>query len=73
MNTMKFAVIKTKGNTETLIHWFDHKDDASAFGLEYFRHRMRPGDGTLTIEGFRIDADGAIMSGQRHFFGGWHF
>lgn len=72
MNQIKYAVIQTLGNQETAIKWFRDKDEATAFGRDYFA-KMRPGDGTLTVEGFSMSEDGKTISPQRRIYDGWHF
>ena len=72
MNQMKYAVIKTLGNDEQVLKWFQSKDEAIDYGRDYFSS-MRPGDGVLTVEGFRTDENGKITGAQRQMIIGWHF
>ena len=66
MNKMRYAAVKTLGNDEHILKWFESKDEAIIFGRDYF-NGMQPGDGVITIEGIR-DGDP-----QHRIVSGWHF
>ncbi len=66
----KFAIEKTKGNTETIVKTFDTKEEALAYGNEFIKTMPR-GDGVLCCVYTDVDESGNKTSASEEIFHVW--
>ena len=51
---MKYAILLTKGNDDTIIKCFDSKDEAKKFG-DVYHAGMKHSDGVLSLVSYEAD------------------
>ena len=60
----KFAVVKARGNEETIIRWCNSKDEAMQSGADYFE-TLPKGEGIVSVEELEPDRKERPIGGLR--------